>query len=76
MAERPIDERLRLLQQQIDSLAETIEAFRLDFRAERDALRLEIEAVWHCLRLAHPEFAERFAAVRTEVIQETDPEAS
>jgi hypothetical protein len=70
-----IDEQLSKLQQQTALAGEEIETLRLDFRAEIDALRLEVETLWRCLYLLRPDLAERFAAVRTEAIQTTDPEA-
>jgi hypothetical protein len=69
-----IDEQLNLLQQQAALAGEEVETLRLDLRAEIDALRLEVETLWRCLYLLRPDLAERFAAVRTEAVQTTDPE--
>jgi hypothetical protein len=75
MPETRIEEQLSLLQQQTVLAGEEIETLRLNCRAEIDALRLEIEALWRCLHLVHPDMAKRFAAVRAEAIHTTDPEA-
>jgi hypothetical protein len=76
MPETRIEEHLSLLQQQTVLAGEAIETLRLNSRAEIDALRLEIEALWRCLHLMHPDMAKRFAAVRAEAIRTTDPEVS
>lgn len=74
MNEVQINEKLRLLEQEITLAGDATETLRLEMRAEIDALRLENEVLKRCLELVHPELKERFAAVRAEVIQETDPE--
>jgi hypothetical protein len=75
MSETRIEEQLSLLQQQSVLAGEAVEALRLNCRAEIDALRLEIEALWRCLHLMHPDMTQHFAAVRAEAIHTTDPEA-
>jgi hypothetical protein len=74
MTDTHIDEQLRLLQQQMVVVGETIESLQLETRAAIDAVHLEIEVLRRCLRLVHPDMAESFAAVRTETIHTTDPE--
>jgi hypothetical protein len=75
MPETRIEEQLSLLQQQTVLAGEAIETLQLNCRAEIDALRLEIEALWRCLQLVHPDMAKHFDAVRAEAIRTTDPEA-
>jgi hypothetical protein len=74
MNDTHIDERLRLLQQQMVIVGEAIESLQLETRAAIDAVYLEIEVLRRCLHLVHPDMAESFAAVRTEAIHTTDPE--
>jgi hypothetical protein len=69
-------EKLHLLQQELLVAGEALETLRRDHRAEIDAVRLEVEVLRRCLQLMHPELQERLAAVRAEVLQRTDPEAS
>jgi hypothetical protein len=71
-----MSEQLRLLQQEIALAGESIETLKRDHRAEIDALRIEVEVLRRCLQQLHPEFQERLAAVRSDVVQHTDPEAS
>ncbi|GIX49419.1 MAG: hypothetical protein KatS3mg131_3630 [Candidatus Tectimicrobiota bacterium] len=76
MREVEIEERLRLLQEEVTLAGEAIEALRRDHRAEIDALRIEVEVLRRCLVLLHPELADRLAAIRSDVVREMDPEAS
>jgi hypothetical protein len=74
MKDTYIDEQLRLLQQQMVVVGETLESLQLETRAAIDAVHLEIEVLRRCLHLVHPDMAASFAAVRTEVIHTMDPE--
>lgn len=76
MEEAELVERFRLLQQEINLAGEAVDRLRRDHRADLDALRLELEVLRRCLFLMHPELQEHEAKVRSDVIQETDPEAS
>jgi hypothetical protein len=71
-----MSEQLRLLQQEIALAGESVETLRRDHRAEIDALRIEVEVLRRCLQQVHPELQDRLAAVRADVVQHTDPEAS
>lgn len=76
MQEAGIEEQFRLLQQEVALAGETVDTLRRDHRAEIDALRLEIKVLQHCLLFLHPELQERLAAIRAEVVQTIDPEAT
>ena len=76
MREVELEERFRLLQEEVTLAGEAIEALRRDQRAEIDALRIEIEVLRRCLLLLYPELADRFAAIRAEVVRATDPEST
>lgn len=76
MEEAELVERFRLLQQEINLAGEAVDTLRRDHRAAIDALRLEFEVLRRCLFLMHPELQEHEAAVRSAVIQDTDPEKS
>ena len=70
-----LDEKLHQLEQEISLAGDATDALRLEMRAAIDALRLENEVLKRCLQLLHPEIKERLAAVRAEVMHDTDPEA-
>jgi hypothetical protein len=76
MEEAELVERFHLLQQEINLAGEAVDRLRRDHRADLDALRLELEVLRRCLFLMHPELQEHEAKVRSDVIQETDPETS
>ena len=75
MKEREVEKQLKALQQEIAVAGEEVEALRRDQRAGVDELRLELEALRRCLIRLHPDLEGCYAAVRAEVMQETDPEA-
>lgn len=75
MHEGELDERFRLLQQEITLAGEAIATLKRDQRAETDALRLEIAMLRHCLLLLHPPLKEEWDRIRTDVLQHIDPEA-
>jgi regulator of replication initiation timing len=74
MKEREIEQQFKMLQQEIALVGEQLEGLKRIQRAETDALRLEVETLRRCLEHLSPDFEECFGAVRTGVIQGTDPE--
>jgi hypothetical protein len=75
MREREIQKQFKALHQEITLAGEDLEALGRDQRALMDGLRLEVEALRRCLERLHPDSVECLAEVRTEVIEEIDPEA-
>ena len=76
MAEVHTEERLRLFEREIALAGEAIDALSRDHRAAIDALRLEVEVLRRCLIRVQPDLEEQYDAVRAELIQQVDPEAS
>ena len=76
MKEAEIEEKFRLLQQEVTLAGEAADTLKRDHRAEIDALRLEIEVLQRCILMLHPELQERLASLRAEVLQKVDPEAT
>jgi regulator of replication initiation timing len=74
LREREIEKQFRMLQQEIALAGEELESLKRHQRAETDALRLEVETLRRCLGRLHANFEECFDSVRTEVMQQTDPE--
>ena len=75
MKEREIEKQFKVLQQEIALVGEEVEALKLDQRALKDALHLEVETLRRCLERLHPDSKGCFVAVRAEVLQEINPEA-
>ena len=69
-------EQFRLLQREVELAGEAVSDLQRDHRAEIDALRLEVEVLRRCLFLMHPNLEEQWSKVRTQVVQETDPETA
>lgn len=67
-------EQLHLLQQELRLTGEALETLQRDQRARLDALRPDMEALQRCLLQLHPDFANHYATIRTQLIQEIDPE--
>lgn len=74
MREGETEKQIKMLQREIALAGEELEALKRRQREERNALRLEVEALRRCLERLHPGFEGCFDSVRTEVMQETDPE--
>jgi hypothetical protein len=76
MKEAEIEEKLRLLQQEVTLAGEATDTLKRDHRAEIAALRLEVEVLQRCIFMLHPEVQERLASLRAEVLEKVDPEAT
>jgi hypothetical protein len=76
MKEAEIAEQFRLLQREVALAGEAVSDLQRDHRAEVDALRLEVEVLRRCLFLMHPSLEEQWHKIRTQVVQETDPETA
>ena len=76
MKEAEIVEHFRLLQREVELAGEAVSDLQRDHRAEIDAVRLEVEVLRRCLFLIHPHLEEQWSKVRTQVVQETDPETT
>jgi len=74
MQEGELEKRLKAIEQGLAVAGEQLEALEQKQRERMDRLRLELEAFRRCLLHLHPDFAECYAAIRGEVIQEVDPE--
>ncbi len=74
MREGEVEKQLKLLQQEIALTGHELDGLKREQRATMNALRLEVEALRRCLERLHPDSRECLAALRAEVIQETDPE--
>jgi hypothetical protein len=70
-----IEERLRLLQQEITLAGEAVDTLQRTQRAEIDALRLEVEVLRRCLMRLQPDLTEQYEELRAEVMRQVDPES-
>ena len=74
MKEAEIIEHFRLLQREVELAGEAVSDVPRDHRAAVDEVRLEVAGRRRGLLLIHPHLEEQWSKVRTQVVQETDPE--
>lgn len=68
-------EKIQLLEKELDSLTDEVLSLRRAHRADLDSLHLQIEAVKLFLAQHHPEgFEERFAELQEKANREISPE--
>ena len=74
MEDADIEQRLHLLQKEIESSASLMRECKLDLMAAIDSLRIESEVLKSYMERYHPGFAESYPKFREEAIQAIDPE--
>lgn len=74
MEEKELRQRFHLLQQEVEAAVSLVEDAKLNCQTATDALKIEIEILRRFLERYHPDFAQRYAALRAEVVQEVNPE--
>ncbi len=72
--ELELEERLDLIQKEVNLLGEDAEKMRLDVEETVDSLRLEIESVKMVLKELIPNFQEKFSSIKNTVLREVDPQ--
>ena len=74
MDDAAIEQRLRLLQREIEATGSLLKDSKVDLTAAIDALRIEVEILRSCMEHFHPSFAKTYPELRKEAIQSIDPE--
>ncbi|MGH9880599.1 MAG: hypothetical protein ACRD6N_04120 [Pyrinomonadaceae bacterium] len=72
--ERELEQQGRLVEEELELLAQEIAELKLNHRAEIDNLKLELKALQFFLSQVHPEFDEQFKSLREKVRLEINPE--
>ena len=72
--ESELEQQRRLVDEELESLAEEIADIKLSYRGEIDDLKLELKAVQLVLSQIHPEFDEKFKSIMEKVRLEISPE--
>jgi len=72
--ELELEERVRLIEREVNLLGDDIERLKLDIEEAIDTVRLEIQAIKMTLGELLPGFEERFRVIRDRVVREIDPE--
>jgi hypothetical protein len=68
------DEKLELLDKELDTLTEEVLELRRGHRADLGGMRLEIEAIKLYVAERHPDFERRFSELRRQADREIAPE--
>jgi len=74
MDDAAIEERLHLLQKEIEATGSILKDSKVDLVAAIDALRIEVEILKSYMGRYHPSFGETYAELRRQAIQSIDPE--
>ncbi len=69
-----LEERIRLVEREVEILGEELERVKLDTKEAIDALRLEVESLRLALERSVEGFKERFEETREVAMREIDPE--
>jgi hypothetical protein len=72
--ELEIEEKLNLLEKEVNLLGDDAEKVRLDLEEAVDSLRLEIESVKMVLKEFVPNFQDKFSSIKNTVLREVDPQ--
>jgi hypothetical protein len=74
MDDAAIEQRLHLLQREIDATGSLLKDSKVDLIAAIDALRIEVEILKLYMERFHPSFGKTYPELRQEAIQAIDPE--
>ena len=72
--ELELEEKVNMLEKEINVLGETEEKVRLDLEESVDSLRLEIESLKMVLKELVPNFQDKFNTIKDTVLREIDPQ--
>ena len=72
--ELELEEKVNMLEKEINVLGETEEKVRLDLEESVDSLRLEIESLKMVLKELVPSFQDKFNTIKDTVLREIDPQ--
>jgi len=74
MPDRIVGDQLRLIEKEIALLADALEEAKVEARAARDDLLVDIEAIRRVLTIEDERFPDRYRAVREAIVKSVDPE--
>ncbi len=74
MKELELEEKLRLLEKEVDLLGDEAEKTKLDLEEAVDLLKIDIESLKLILKEVVPNFDEKFINTKNFVLREINPE--
>jgi hypothetical protein len=69
-----VEQRLKLLEKQVEAAVSLFQDTKLDLLSGYDSLKIEIETLKRYLQNLHPDFQARYQELREEVVRSMDPE--
>ncbi|HWP58499.1 MAG TPA: hypothetical protein VNL14_11465 [Candidatus Acidoferrales bacterium] len=74
MEEKDLEQRFRLLMQQVESAVSFCQETKRNLQAAIDSLRIEVETLRAYLEKRDPDLARTYAKLKDEILEKTDPE--
>jgi hypothetical protein len=74
LEEKDLEHRFHLVQKEIEAGVSLTEDLKLDLLSAIDGLKIEVEILRRFMQRYHPDFARVYAGLRSEVVQEVNPE--
>jgi hypothetical protein len=74
MLDPDLEQRLHLMQKEIEAAVSLVTESKLDLMAAIDSLRIELEILKSYMERFHPGFADSYPKFKEEAIQAIDPE--
>ena len=69
-----LEQRVRLLEKQVESTVALFQQTKLDLVSAVDNLKIEVETLKVFIKRLHPEFEQAYSEIREEVVRQVDPE--
>jgi hypothetical protein len=74
MKEVAIQERIRLIEKEMDLLGESIDRIRMDFKEQVATLRIELDTLKAFLTQVYPEFKTHYPRIKKMIREKMDPD--
>ncbi len=74
MKEVAIEEKLRMLEKELDILTQQVDHLQLDLKERVDGVKIELTTVKVLMSGMFPEFKTRYAEVKAKIAKQIDPE--
>jgi len=73
MKEIAVQERIRLIEKEMDLLGESIDRIKMDLNEQVSILRIELDTLKAFLTQVHPEFKTQYPKIKKMVTEKVDP---
>ena len=73
MKEIAVQERIQLIEKEMDLLGESIDRIKMDLHEQALMLRIELDVLKTFLTQVHPEFKTQYSKIKKMVTEKVDP---